>query len=503
MHSPVAARDVDRRTPRGRAPLALIAASLCGYWLAAVSGPSAVSRPLPSGGLLPPYSLGLHPSAWLVIPLLWAATAAGAGGSWLALRALRRGWSPRPSLLLTVAAIATIAFAIVPPVNSDDAYSYAAYGRMAAIGRDPYTTAPRDLPADPVARAVTPPWQGAPSAYGPIATGEQALVMKLAGTSVRWGVFALGALGALAFLATAGILDRYAADDAGRRRAALCWALNPVLLFQLVGGAHLDTLGIVAVLAAVILLGKRFGASAGAPVKAGNAAGAALAAGAAVGAAIAVKLTGGVAAIGLAWSLRRDLRSLSRLVAGGVLVVVPLYLLVGGLTALGQVRRASRFVSFASWWRGLAVPLEAAFGAGTARQVISILALVAFLSLTWLLWRGLPAAADGIPAAARYAMAPTLAWLLTASYTLPWYAGWAWPLLALVVASRWDDVLLAWTTVLTFAYIPGRVTLLPTGLGGVTRWVRSGVGPVALFAILLAAVLLATRATDRSTDPAT
>ena len=465
------------KTGGGPVALALIAASLLTYWLAAVSGPSVVSHALPGGDGLPPYSFGLQPSAWLVVPMLWAATAAGAAGTWLALTALRRGWRPRTGMLLTAAAIATVAFALVPPVNSDDVYSYAAYGRMAALGRDPYTTAPRDLPDDPVARAVTPPWREEPTVYGPLATAQQAVVMRVAGTSVRGGVMALSALGALVFLALAGILHRYAADDDGRRRAALCWALNPLLLFQLVGGAHLDVLGVVAVLAATILLARATS----------------LAAGAAVGAAIAIKLTGGVAAIGLAWAVRNDRRRLLQLVAGAAAVAVPLYLLAGGTTALSQVRVASRYVSHASWWRLIASPLDRIAGTDTSRPVISALTLAAFLAMSWLLWQALPPASPGLPATTRAVLAPTLAWLLTASYTLPWYAAWAWPLLALVLASRWDEILLAWTALLTIAYIPGRDVALPAGLAGATRVARAGLGPLGLTAILVCAVLLAMR----------
>jgi hypothetical protein len=153
----------DRRTPGGWLPLTLIAASGAGFWCAAVAGPSVVSHELAGGGWLPPYSIAAHPSAWLVVALLWCATIAGAAGTWLALRAVGSGWSPRPRHLLAAAAVATVAFALVPPVNSDDVYSYAAYGRIAATGRNPYTTTPNDLGNDPVGRAVTPPWQDTPT----------------------------------------------------------------------------------------------------------------------------------------------------------------------------------------------------------------------------------------------------------------------------------------------------------------------------------------------------
>ncbi|MEP7053782.1 MAG: hypothetical protein ABI912_00860 [Actinomycetota bacterium] len=472
-------------TPRGPVALSLIATSLGTYWFVAFAGSSAVSHALPGGGASPPYSLVLHPAPLVVVALLWAATLAGGAGTWLALRAVRGGWTPAPHILLAAAAVATVAFVIVPPVNSDDVYSYAAYGRMAATGRDPYTTTAQDLPADPVAREVTKPWRDTPTVYGPIATAEQTLVMRAAGRSVRLGVVGLSALGALAFLATAGILDRYAGDAAARTRAALCWALNPLLLFQLVGGAHLDTLGILALVLAIGLAESSRTAAAGA----------------AIGAAIAVKLTGGIAAIGLAWSLRHEPRRLAQLVAGGVLIVVPSYLLAGGTTAFGQARKASRFVSFASWWRPIVVALETRMDSGPARQVVSTLALLAFLVVARLLLRVLPPTAPGLERLAGMLFAVTLAWLVTAAYTLPWYAAWAWPLLALMAAGDWDHVLLAWTAALTIAYIPGRDVQLPAGLAGMTSGLRSAFGPAALLTILVATIVLAAR-TGGSADPA-
>lgn len=483
-----AERQTSSGTPTGRAAIACIAASIAGFWLVAVAGPSVVSHELAGGGWLPPYSLDTSPAPWLVVAGLWGATLAGTAGTWLALRAINNGWRPRPRGLLAAAAVTTVAFAVVPPVNSDDVYSYAAYGQMAATGRDPYTTAPDDLAGDPVADAVTPPWREEPSVYGPLATAQQAAVMRAVGTSVRWGVMGLSALGALAFLMTAFVLDGYAGDDAGRARAALCWGLNPLLLFHLVGGAHLDVLGVLGLVGALGLYARRRVTFAGA----------------ALGSAIAIKLTGGIAAIGLAWPLRRQPKRLAALMTGGVLVVVPLYMLAGGLTALDQARTASRFVSHASWWRPIAVRLDAAVGVTSSRRITSLLALAAFLALGWLLARTLPDEGARIRCAARWAFTPTLAWLLTSTYTLPWYAAWAWPLIALIAASRWDDILLAWTAVLTLAYIPGRDVDLPAGLAGVTRWVRAGLGPLSLMVLLGAAVVLARRAgpsADGTADP--
>jgi len=463
---------------RGYIGLTLIGSSIALYWVTGLLGPSAAQHPLAHGGWLPPYSLDLEPSPLTVTVLLYAATAAGTVGLLLAWSALRRGWSPRVGRLLAGSAVTAVAFVVVAPMASDDVYSYAAYGRMVVIGRDPYTTRPIDLPDDPVIGQVPEVWQDAPSVYGPVATAEQALVMRVAGRSVRAGVMGLAWVGAAAFLATVAVLDRYAGSPAARQRAALFFGLNPLIGFNLVAGAHLDALLALAVVAAVVTVARR-------PALAG----------ALAGVAVAIKLTGGLAAVGLAWHLRRRPRALAALVGAGVLVVVPAYLLAGGLTALDQARRASRLVSHATVWRPFAVRLDQAVGFATSRQVVSSVSLAAFVALAVLLWRRLPSA-PGVPAA-HAALAPTLAWLLAATYLLPWYHGWAWPLLALLVWSWWDELTLASTAMLTLAYVPGR----DVATGGVTellRLVRAGVGPVVLGAVIVAAVVMALSRTARS-----
>jgi hypothetical protein len=470
---------MDTSARRGAAGLALIAASLLLYWVTALLGSSVAAHALPGGGALPPYSLDVGGSAWTVTLLLYAAAAAGAAGLLIAWRALQAGWEPRVRPLLVGSAVAVLALCLVPPTGSDDVYSYAAYGRMATTGHDPYTTTADDLPADPVAQAVTPPWRDTPSVYGPVATGLHAAVMQFAGDSVRWGVMGLVWLSAAAFLATAALLDRYAGPEPARRRAALLFAVNPLLIFQLVAGAHVDALVALTVVAAVLALHRR-------PWLAG----------ALLGTAVSVKLTAGLAAVGVAWHLRHRLRELWVVAGTAMLVAVPAYLLVGGTTALGQAREASRFVSHATLWRPVAVQLDRLAGQATSRNVLTTLSLLLLGALTALLWRagGLSrAAAPGAGAAAQLIVVPVVAWLLAATYLLPWYTAPAWALLALLAWSRWDELLLTATTMLTLAYLPGRSVPLPPGVAGVTRFVRAGAGPVVLAGLVAWALVLIVR----------
>ena len=57
------------------------------------------------------------------------------------------------------------------PFGSADHTNYAAYGRISALGGDPYLTPPSAWsPADPVVSGVEPPWTDTVSVYGPFAT---------------------------------------------------------------------------------------------------------------------------------------------------------------------------------------------------------------------------------------------------------------------------------------------------------------------------------------------
>jgi hypothetical protein len=449
----------------GRLGLTLIATSVALVGLTAFLGNSVASRGLAPNGPFPPYALTSTADPWLVVALLVAATLAGTTGLLLALGALARGWTPDPRRLLAGGCLAAFALLLVPPATSDDLYSYTAYGRMVVLHRDPYTITPDDLGRDPVGQQAGEPWRHSPTVYGPVATAEQALAMKVAGRYVRTGAALLALASALAFVTTGLLLFRAAADDAARRRTALLWSLNPLLLTHLVAGAHVDALLVVLAVAAVVSL-RRY------PFVAGLLG----------GAAVCVKLSGTLAGAALAWTERRRPRRLAAVATGAVLVAVPAYLAAGGWRALTQVRKASRYVSFGSPWRAISVPLDHVHA---PRAIVTTLSLAAVLVLVKLLARALP----GPDSTARTTAVVTLAWLVGATYVLPWYDAWLWPFLALLPGSRWDRWLAIRTAVLTVAYLPGRVLPpLPPGLAGTMSGMRLYVTPVALGLLAVTAV---------------
>jgi hypothetical protein len=455
----------------GRLALGGIAGALGLILVTAVAGPSAAVVPLPPGWF--PVSANLRPSPWLVWGLLAAAVVLSVAATATAWAALRRGWAPSPGRLLAGGLLAVALLAIAAPVAGADVLSYAAYGRIAGRGMDAYSVRPDSLPADPFARAVEDPWRSTPSVYGPLATAEQSLVVRAAGGSVRTAVVLLDFVNGIAFGGAACLLFLLAGDDEGRRRrAVLAFGLNPVLLFVVVGGGHLDALVALAVVAALALWRRS-------PLWSGLVG----------GAGVLIKLTAGLPLAGWAWLAgwsRRWTRA-ARLLAGAGLIAAGGYAVVG-LHALNQARRASSFVSVGTPWRPIRWALQAVVGHHTASLALSVGAAALTAGLAARLARSLPAEDGDVARAARAGLVLALAWTLAAPYVLAWYDAVPWALLALLPRSRYHKILLAHTGMLALAYLPGRVVALPDGLAGLTTGLRSGVTPLVLAALVVAAL---------------
>jgi hypothetical protein len=467
----------------GRVAIGLVAASVGLLLAAGLLGPSVAQPPLGPRRPHPPYSLFLQPDPWLVSGMVAAALVLGATAVAFGLHALGRGWAPDPRRLLAGAGVAVAVLMLVPPMGSADHLSYAAYGRIVVAGDDPYVEAPERWRGgtDPVAGAVEPPWRWAPSVYGPVATAEQGIASLVGGSSLHTTVLVVMLVNGVAFLATGLLLHRMLRGDRSRQvRAAVLWSLNPLLLYELVVGAHLDTVAVALGVAALAVVRRGIDGVLGA--------------GALVGAAVAVKLPLALFGGALVWSLRRSPRGLAALAGGALLVLVPSYLLAGP-HVFDQLRRAATYVSLATPWRWALEPLATGVGEDPGRRIITGLAAVVAVLLALVLFRALPGR-DGLARAdleaARVACVLTIAWVVAAPYALPWYDALVWAPLALLPATRLDLLLLARTFVLALAYVPGRsVTFLPDGLREVTLGFRADVAPWLVLAVLLSVLVLA------------
>jgi hypothetical protein len=434
----------------GWSAAAAIVASVLLMIAISAAGPSIVVPVLPRTWPVPPLWFRLHPSQLTATTMIYAAIVLGAAGVGCGLVAVRRGARPGPRLLPTAAvgaAAAIAVLAVLPPAGSNDSLSYAAYGRIAVLGHNPYVMTPGQLrrSGDPIGQQAPRNWENDPSVYGPVATATEWVAARLGGTSIAAIIFWLKVQCALAFGALALALDRVLrGDPAARVRAHLLWTVNPLMLWAVMAGAHVDGLAALGILGLLIArpglpLASRAGWSpAGSSfAEGGLGPGRALAAGMLVGAAAGVKAPLALLGIGVAWSARRSVTALAAAAAGAALVLVPGYLIAGRAAISYLAWRSGNLVTFDSFWRLFYAP----FGYTSEPAGLEQIAVVACLALAALLaWR-LPSGLRGLPAV-RPALALTLAWLLVLPMQRPWYDAIAFCLLAVFPASRLDWLML-------------------------------------------------------------
>ncbi len=383
------------RLPAGTLRLARVGAaalvlSVALMVMVGISGPSVAVTKFPSAFPWPPYFESVRLSDVMVAGLAWLAVGTGGLGVVVALFAVRRGWRPRPRALLIGCLLAVIALMVMPPLGSTDMLDYAIYGRMAALGHSPYVMTPAQLKAtgDPVGRFGPDSWKTAHSVYGPLGTWSEEVASGLAGPSMARTVFWLKALNALAFLAVALALDwLLRSEGAARVRAHLLWSVNPLMLWAVLGGGHID--GLAAAVGFLGLLCVR-------RVDAGwRGAAHGLAAGVLIGAAIAVKAPFALFLLGPAWVARRSLRTLAAVAVAAIAVVVPCYLLAGRAAVTAVVSRGAGAPDLYEPWQLLA----RALGLHDAVTFINVAGLCGFAVLAAVLLWGLPAG-PGQPARA-------------------------------------------------------------------------------------------------------
>lgn len=457
--------------PRGLDVVAFAAVGLSAVLTIMIGllGPSAMVPGLPGPSWQPPYSLEARPDGHLVIAM--AAVAIVLGGLGLA-AALRARWGPDPRWLLAAGCAVAALLAFLPPSGSADHLNYAAYGRLVTLGQNPYAVTPAELPGDPVTGAVEE-WAGVTSVYGPVATAVHALASLVGGDSVRLTVFAMAAFNAAAFAGTALLLHRFTRGDAGlQRRAALLWTVNPLMIYHLAAGMHVDTLAVACMVAALMARGAGSGLL--------------------LGVGIGVKLNAGLVALGPAWELRRSPGRLA-VVAGTATATVLVLYGVAGPHVLDQVGAASKKVSLGTPWQLVKIGLQTVFGPGAYAAWIQLGSLLLLAVLAWLMLRAVPR--DSAPAVAAVLVA---AWLFAAPYALPWYDGLAFALLAMASWPALEGFMVARVTILSLGYLPAREALRPADLLWLRTVVRERVVPWSLLVLTIALLWWAARAGARA-----
>jgi len=413
------------------------------------AGPSAATVRVYRAGGWPPWFASLHLSDLTVTAALWAALFLGAAGVAAGLAAVRRGWRPPVRWLMLGAVVAVIALAAVPAVGSTDMLDYAAYGRIAALHHSPYLMTPEQLrlARDPVGQLAPYLWQKVPSVYGPLATATEWAASELGGRSAALTIFWLKVWNGVAFGVVVLTLDRLTRTRPEMRvRAHLLWSVNPLMLWAVMAGGHVDGLAAGIAVLALAVLGRTV-VLARDPGRISTAR--ALGFGLLLGAATAVKAPFVLFGAGLAWVARRSPRTLAAAGAGGAVVLAAAYLPAGRAAVTDTLQRGYGVAGDNLWQ-----VFYRLFGFAPPFRHITLIAALAFIALGVLVIRRPPPGALDLPVIWPV-LAAVVAWTFTSSLQRPWFDVLIYLPLVFLPASRLDWVVLGRSVAGGIAYIPG------------------------------------------------
>jgi hypothetical protein len=342
-----------------------------------------------------------------------------------------QGWRPNPRILLLVSTGIVALMVSLTPVGSSDTASYAAYGRITALGGNPYTTNPLAFLGghSPYTEVVGTMWKAQPSVYGPFATMIQAFAASIGHANVATTIWVMMILNGIVFIGV-GLLLLLTSDDPVR--ATLFWTANPVLILELVSGGHLDTFVAAAAIGA-IQIARRFSTLWGDAVV-----------GVLIGLGCGVKIYAVLIGLGLAWPLLRN-REWLRITRMTVVAVATLALSYSyyGLDALKTVFGGLKLVTLPSPWRVIELTAQWAGVPHTVMvTIISSLWPIALFIVAWLIYRRI---SSDQPAEVVAPFALAFAWILVAPWVFAWYTAVAWAALTQVPRNRMSR----WLTIVT------------------------------------------------------
>jgi hypothetical protein len=415
------------RLSRPRVAVSVSGAGLLLGMLVAAMAPNFETLPvrLPLSAVLPSLNDGV------AMAMLYAGDVLACLGLAGMLWAHSQGWRPDPRRLLLVSGVIVAVMVCLTPVGSSDIASYAAYGRIAARGGDPYAASPLAFLGahSPYTQVVGVVWRGQRSVYGPVATAVQALAAWAGGASVVTTIWVLMIVNGAVFTGVGYLLLRTSDDPV---RATLFWVANPVIIQQLVGGGQLDTFVAAGAICSIQVARRVPGAR-------GD-----VLAGALIGLACGVKVSAVLIGIGLAWPLLRG-RDWARVawMTGAAVAVVGLEYGLCGLGALESASAGLKWVIMPSPWRLVQLAGQA-LGAspGAVTTVIGFLWPAAMLVVAWFIYRRI---SSDQPREVVAPFALTFAWVIVAPWVFAWYTAIAWATLTLVPRNR----MTRWLTIVT------------------------------------------------------
>lgn len=445
----------------------------------------------------------LAAAAWAGVALPGAAVpslAAGVTGVGLLVLAwalLGRGPLPGAGWLRWTLALWCAPLLVAPPLFSGDVFSYLAQGEIAARGLDPNVVSPAEAlgAASDVVGRVGAYWRDTPSPYGPLFGAVERLVARVAVGDPVTGVLLHRLAGVAGLVLVVWAVPRLAVAAGASRRGAL-WlgALNPLVLWHLVGGAHNDALMLGLMLAgtAVALEALRERVEWW-PLAAGVAL-------IALGAEVKLPALVALAAVGTALARRRGGAVGDFLLAGTgmalafAVVSAAVSLLTGlgfgWLRALGTPGLVNSWMAPTNWFGFLTGGIGALFGAHITQAMIGVGKAVGSVlmvcGIAFVLHRQLRGRVDGV---ASLGLVLGLVVVL-GPVVQPWYLLWAViPLAACPLAGRARTGLAALVAV--FA------VLVPPLAGNFAGRVGQLVGGYAIGALLVGAAFLVLRRLER------
>lgn len=311
----------------------------------------------------------------------------------------------------------SLLFLFIPPLLSRDVYSYTFYGRAMTVHHaNPFLAKVISYPRDVIYPFVG--WKETASVYGPLFNYLSFIVCRVAGNNIPANVLGFKVLSFFFYAASLPLV--YAVSrrvSPGRENLALVIAAwNPLLLLHLIGGGHNDSVMFFFALLGFYLYRRGY------PVWGLVS----------MVLAVMVKMTAALALLPyLVFFLRdqrgkvvpRVLESAAAVVVIPVLFYFPFWNGFSIFNATGKVLRMSSSSSIPTLAKDVLTKLLSAMGLAktTAGSLSTSLAHVFFLGLfvaitLALLWKVRDYRSMVLSTAGIF-----LAWILTASYLLPWY----------------------------------------------------------------------------------
>jgi alpha-1,6-mannosyltransferase len=474
-----------------RVALSLIVGAIMLTVFVGFLGPSIATLTLGprDGSLTPPWYLPglLKPNPWLIAALCWLLVLMGAVGTWIALRALAVGWRPDNKRLYIGAIGLNLATITVPPLTSADVLMYSAYGRLAALGFDPYVTSPAEvfrMQWDPVLRWTERPWQDTVNVYGPLLYWMQWLASKLGGDNMHDTVFWLQVFCCLFFIGACSVVIWLARGNDVLQSRAIIWTLGgPVMIWAVVAGAHNEAVSIFFAVLAFALVRRN-----------------PLLAGVLVGVACTGKATVGLYGVAIAWAYRREIKKFLLFLLGAAVPNIIVYIILYP-TALELASKNASYVAGSSWIHPVRRLLEPFLDFELVSMMMSVLAWGSAVVIGWMLsrllpWRALPGAPEGVAPerdplviAVRTTVVIAAGWVITSAYSLAWYDLIYFLPMALLGATKLDLIALGRVAVLNLAYVLGRVISYSPVMAQTNQRIREVFSTSVSIGVIVAVVL--------------